>query len=314
MVDNIILLSSEFDLHSFAVKKVLKKRFNFEASIVDFKYFPLNTDITFKWNNNLPCLEFSNPKITITSESSIWWRRPQAFYIPNEVSDKQFREFVENECKTTIDGAIEATECLVINDIFSQRRANNKIIQLNVAKKVGFTVPETKVTNSVFEALEVSHNNNDKAIYKPLSHAKYHVADTRLIDQEFIKRNDLLKLTPTIIQQFIPAEYDLRINVVGNSVFATRILTKEKANLIDWRIALDIPMERILIEESLKQKCLALTKELNLFSGAIDLRVTPNGETYFFEINPSGQFLFCEIDESLDITEAYCKGLLKIDD
>lgn len=312
MTEQIIILSSENDLHSFAVQKLLKNRYNKDSIIIDFKYFPVNSSISFKWKTNKPVLELTNPRVEINSETSIWWRRPQGFYIPNEVTDRQFREFTENENKTTIDGAITATDCLVINEIFSQRRANNKLIQLNAAKNIGFSIPETIITNSTVEVKEFLSNINEGIIYKPLNHSKYHVADTRLVDEEFLSKTDLLKLTPTIFQQFIPAEYDLRVNVVGNSVFATKILTKEKSNLIDWRLALDIPMEKIGIDSNLKELCLNLTKELGLFSGAIDLRVTPEGKVFFFEINPSGQFLFCEVDDNLEITDAFCRGLLRI--
>jgi hypothetical protein len=45
--------------------------------------------------------------------------------------------------------------------------------------------------------------------------------------------------------------------------------------------------------------------------GAFNLRVAPQGEIYFFEVNPSGQNLFCELNGSLEITEALYEVLLQ---
>ena len=40
--------------------------------------------------------------------------------------------------------------------------------------------------------------------------------------------------------------------------------------------------------------CCALLQRLGLVYGAIDMRRTPDGEYYFFEVNTAGEFLFIE--------------------
>jgi D-alanine-D-alanine ligase-like ATP-grasp enzyme len=49
---------------------------------------------------------------------------------------------------------------------------------------------------------------------------------------------------------------------------------------------------------------------LGLRYGAIDLRLTPQGEYVFLEINPGGQFLFCEIHAGVPITRKLAAALL----
>ncbi len=46
----------------------------------------------------------------------------------------------------------------------------------------------------------------------------------------------------------------------------------------------------------LSERLVELLRTLGLHYGCIDLRQTPEGEYVFFEVNPSGQFLFAEID------------------
>ena len=42
------------------------------------------------------------------------------------------------------------------------------------------------------------------------------------------------------------------------------------------------------------QKCIALTRQLGLAFGAIDLILTPEGKYIFLEINPNGQWAWIE--------------------
>ena len=44
--------------------------------------------------------------------------------------------------------------------------------------------------------------------------------------------------------------------------------------------------------------------ELGLVFGTIDLKVADNGELFFLEINPQGQFLYIEIRTGLPISKA----------
>jgi biotin carboxylase len=48
--------------------------------------------------------------------------------------------------------------------------------------------------------------------------------------------------------------------------------------------------------------------------GAIDMRRTPDGEYYFLEVNPAGQWHFVEHRTGLQITKAMAGLLARYDD
>jgi hypothetical protein len=52
-----------------------------------------------------------------------------------------------------------------------------------------------------------------------------------------------------------------------------------------------------------------LIRRLGLEYGAIDLRLTPDGEYVFFEVDPSGQFLSIEQSSGLPISAAVATHL-----
>ena len=64
----------------------------------------------------------------------------------------------------------------------------------------------------------------------------------------------------------------------------------------------------------LTRQLLALQKRLGLVYGAVDLRQTDAGEYYFLEVNPAGQWLFCEERAGLPITQAHAELLAQIAD
>jgi hypothetical protein len=58
---------------------------------------------------------------------------------------------------------------------------------------------------------------------------------------------------------------------------------------------------------------LRLMRRLGLVYGAIDLRVRPDGEHVFFEVNPSGQWLFVEERTGLPLTRTFVDVLAGLD-
>lgn len=313
----IVIFARQDDLHCFAVAKLLRDRHGVEAQVVDLSHYPQSPGretteyITVSWCADGPRIHLTWPDITIGKGTVVWWRRPQAFSVPTSVTDPELRRFALAEWKTTVDGALVAVGAKVVNDIYAQRKANNKILQLTTAARVGFSVPSTVVSNSMVAITEFEDERGaSKCIYKPQTHSKYHVADTRILDEEFRKRERRLAIAPVIVQEFIPVAFDLRVNVIGDRIFATRIPTASHDGLVDWRLAVGIEGTPIDLRPELADRCSRLVRELDLDWGAIDIRVKPNGEEVFFEVNPSGQFLFCEHDAGLELTDAFCSMLL----
>jgi glutathione synthase/RimK-type ligase-like ATP-grasp enzyme len=308
---NVFIISDTEDIHACAVYKLLKEVYSAQVCILDTSKIPIDNNLTVSWKNGKAIGHFPNQcDFTLTENSSVWWRRPKSFTPAFEVTDARLINFIKQESRTTFEGLIEASYCKVTNSIYSEKRANNKAFQLSEATKVGFNVPKTIITNDKEDALYFINSNANNVIYKPQTDAKYHLAETRMVDEQFFSRIELLKLSPIILQQYIPAEYDLRITVIGNEAFTTQILSQDGQPKIDWRIDLKVPMKKIENNIDIVEKCILLTSNLGLSYGAIDLRVTPDNEVFFFEINPSGQFLFCEEDDKLPITNALCKWLI----
>ena len=84
---------------------------------------------------------------------------------------------------------------------------------------------------------------------------------------------------------------DIRVTIVGNEVFAVRILSRGLGIPGDWRVVpkVDLEYQDIVLDDLVTERCRLLTRRLGLSFAAIDLIVTPDG-IFFIEVNPTGEW------------------------
>jgi glutathione synthase/RimK-type ligase-like ATP-grasp enzyme len=166
----------------------------------------------------------------------------------------------------------------------------SKPFQALYIRRFGFKIPKTLITNTPEAAREFYAECGGNVIFKSISGVRSIV---RRMSSEDLKRLPLLEHCPTQFQEFIPGD-NIRVHVVGERLFATRI----QCGAVDCRYAGEEGYARTMVSTSLPEdvriKCLGLTRELGLTMAGIDLKETPEGEYYCFEVNASPAFPFYE--------------------
>lgn len=193
--------------------------------------------------------------------------------------------------------------------------AENKLLQLKTAQRLGFIVPETLVTNSKEELKEFYRMNDRDIIIKPIAQTRIsHREDsafifTNSVPQSLMEQIEEFDLIPCIFQKNILKDYEIRVTVVGEKVFAAAVYSQaDDETKVDWRRKRLEFVETTLPTE-IEDLCVRLLKELNLRFGAIDLIKTPNGEYVFLEINPNGQWAWIENETGQKISDAIIEYL-----
>ena len=221
---------------------------------------------------------------------SVWWRRPQ---VPDlsSVTDPQVNLFTANEWNEAINGLWQLLDARWMNDPTRDDAASRKARQLRVAAEVGLQVPRTLITTDVQRARRfISELGPAGTIYKTFSCTHAIWRETRLLRAQDMEHLEAVSIAPVIFQQFIPAESDLRITAVGGKLFPAAIRSVARDGLVDFRMSVgDAALRAEELPAELTEKLLAL-----LVYGAIDVRRTPAGEYYFFEVNTAGEILFVE--------------------
>lgn len=199
---------------------------------------------------------------------------------------------------------IELTPALVVNRPEAMSSNFSKPYQSNLIRVHGFHVPETLITTDV-QAVRNFRQEHGEIIYKSVSAVRSVVS--RLVD---LRENDLqsIESCPTQFQQYVPGD-DFRVHVVGEEVFACRI----RSSADDYRYASgsgkSLSFEDCRLPAEIEMCCKTLSASLGLYVSGIDLRCTPEGKWYCFEVNPSPGYTFFQnaADQPIDAAIA---GLL----
>jgi glutathione synthase/RimK-type ligase-like ATP-grasp enzyme len=188
--------------------------------------------------------------------------------------------------------------------------AENKILQLKFAQKVGFKIPNTIITNSKKELQTFYKDNNESIIIKPISQNRIEYKEglsfifTNIISEKQMEEIEEYDLTPCIFQENIIKDFEVRATVVGDKVFAAAVYSQEvEETKIDWRRK-KLKFIKTTLPPEIEESCIKLVKNFNLEFGAIDLVKNKNGEYIFLEINPNGQWAWIESQTGLEISEA----------
>jgi glutathione synthase/RimK-type ligase-like ATP-grasp enzyme len=210
---------------------------------------------------------------------------------------------------TAVDDAMlcwsELSPARVINRPSTMASNGSKPYQLALIRDEGFEVPNSLITTDA-ASLEAFWQKYGQVIYKSASGVRSVVS--RLTPQHR-ERFCNLAYCPTQFQQWIPG-IDVRVHVVGEEVFACQIGSCAD----DYRYPRN-PDEAPQIgphclPDDVAGRCLSLAKSLGLALAGIDLRRTPEGEWYCFEVNPSPGFSYYELATGQPIADAIASLLV----
>jgi glutathione synthase/RimK-type ligase-like ATP-grasp enzyme len=132
-----------------------------------------------------------------------------------------------------------------------------------------------------------------------------------MLREEDLAHLEMLRHAPIIVQEKIEKGVDVRVNIFGDAVFACEITTTIPEADLDWRIDSTGEWQEHRLPDETSHRLKALLQALGLHYGCIDLRRRPDGEYRFFEVNPSGQFLFAEIDTGQPLLHALAQLLVE---
>jgi glutathione synthase/RimK-type ligase-like ATP-grasp enzyme len=309
----IIIFANPQDDHSILVAQKLMRNHQEQPFILDLSKLPQDMSIEAHYNTNINFkINFPGGRyIDLGSVKSFWWRRPQPLILDPRIRDQTHREFAYNEWRTALYGMWQSTDCLWVNDISKDQSAENKPYQLTVAKRTGLLVPETLITNNSSEAVNFWTQHQGKVVFKTFSATDRAWRETRPLTQETLSLISTVHYAPVIFQEYIGPALDVRITIIGDEIFAAETRTNEGEYQYDWRMSIASSWKEHDLPGEVKDLLLKYMKGLGLEYGSIDMRLTPDGQYYFLEINTAGQFLFIEYEVRLPISDAIAKHLAR---
>lgn len=263
-------------------------------------------------------IDLEGEALKLRNVSAAYYRRPGPPE-PSPVKDSATRDYLAGEWAAITRSLWNALEGRWLSCPFAILRAEDKPRQLTLAVSLGFDVPETLISNDFAAVGEFVTLGG--AIGKPLRHSLVErgetgeVLFTTRLDPVRPMDREAVSVAPVIYQREVRKAYDVRATVIGDRVFAAAIHSQDHDETeVDWRSGTrtDLQHEAIELPRPVIDKCLALTRALNLRFGAIDLIADRDGRHWFLEINPNGQWAWIERRTGLPLAAAIVDELISI--
>jgi glutathione synthase/RimK-type ligase-like ATP-grasp enzyme len=203
-----------------------------------------------------------------------------------------------------VSGFLDVTTARIVNPAEAMATNGSKPYQSGIIAAHGFAVPDTLISTDPDEVNAFAARHG-AIIYKSISGIRSIV--TRLRPEHADRLADIT-WCPTQFQEYVPGR-DYRVHVVGNAVFTAEIVSDADDYRYAARQGEDATVQASRIPLFLEERCRTLAAALGLALAGIDLRLTPQGEWYCFEVNPSPAFTYYALATGQPIAQAIAKLL-----
>ena len=265
--------------------------------ISSIKYFDLFTG-EIEFNNEV--------KINLNNINIAWYRRG-GIYKKTENYNEQYKldeSTLFNEIireSNEIVGYIyyylnNISKVKWLSNPFSVKKIN-KLGVLKQANDLGINVSKSFLIGS-----NTFFNYENEYITKPISDGNLYSLNnnfflksfTNIISKEMIESRSG-SFFPSFIQKKIERVLELRVFYIDKKFYSTAMKVEDNLK-IDVKLATGINETNVNyipyeLDVKLKNKLIKLMNHLDLNLGTFDLILNPDGEIYFIEMNPVGQFM-----------------------
>ena len=322
----VAILTHPGDTHAHAVAWGIRQR-GADCDLIFFSDLPQKATLSIDpgIQNNI---RFASEALEadLASYSAFWLRKPADAVLPAEMHPADIH-VARTFWKFTLDGALRIlgeSGAFCVNPPIGSEVTRLKPYQLSVARQVGLTIPRTIITSNGKEARSFIANNaacGRETIAKPLYAAMWDFDDggfafmeTRRVKSEEIS-DASLKLAPCIFQTEIRKQTEVRLTVMGHSLFAAEIDTRGIPEAqVDFRAApnwLDLGCKPIKVPDIVASRVLQFQSSCGLNFGTMDFIIEETGEWVFLETNPLGQFLWIEdVHPETTLLDAFVQFIL----
>ena len=291
----LLIVSLQDDLHAYAAKHDIEARGRVRCAIAASDALAgsggLTWTLTEPGERSVPLVDGSG--INPADVDAIWWRRHSRRQSGlSHIQDQAEKDVIENDCYSTLVGMVDTSFTGTwISSPTATTQAENKLVQLQAATRVGLTLPETLVSQSP-KAIRAFHDSMPGGtVVKPVRGTHRVPLLTQRVLPAHLENDASLAAAPAIYQRLIPGTKHLRLLVLGTEVFGAQLDCSD----LDWRPRLDSAIAPTQVDPALGSALVRLLDVLDLRMGVCDVKIDETtGEPIFLEVNPQGQFLFVE--------------------
>jgi MvdD pre-ATP grasp domain len=275
------------------------------------------SSLRFNYRAAAPRIHINGVTYAPDDFTNVWYRRPERLRMPGANASPE-TEFTLDEWSAALEGFFaHIPEKRWMNHPAREAVASHKLHQLTRAVEIGFTIPDTLVTQEPDELHEFYSRHGGRVIAKPMANGhverKGNGADT-LIFTNRVRAADVedcsdLAGCPTLFQAEVSKRSDVRITVVDCGVHAVELIAgdldgQQRCDIRRNHMS-DVMHTPVSPPPAIRELVMALVASYGLRYSAIDMAIDKRGEWIFFEINPNGQWAWMDLKGASDIASTF---------
>jgi glutathione synthase/RimK-type ligase-like ATP-grasp enzyme len=308
-----LILTSDFDLEANLVGIGLRKQ-GIDYVRMSMKDVSKRLKISYEIGDGQTKFNFDiNDRTFKISENSVVWLRNFNIKEITFKNSQLLNLFLLQSWESSIVSFFSNLDCTWINSISSSLKGNDKVYQLINAKKFGFEIPDTLITNEIHRVRNFYNLHNKDIIMKTINNhsiefdGKIYSRYTRPLTDNVMPKFKNCLISPFIFQKRIKCSYELRVTIIGDRIFVAKLDRNFNLNRSFIPHQGTFPhsiTEYLELSDNFKERCIQFVDSLGLVYGALDFIVDSKGGIFFLEINPTGDWYWIEKQTRMPITKA----------
>lgn len=255
--------------------------------------------------------------------SQVWYRRPKPLELGLEMEGAELAHTTA-EWGEALEGFFAHIPLVSwMNHPSLNACASHKVEQLTRASRFGLAVPTALITQDPEEARQFWADCDGKVVVKPLASGYLERADpsedtliySNRVTTESLDDIGLIPLCPTLFQEEVLKEYDVRICMIDDEVIGAGLKAADRSGQqrLDIRRdnMSDVEYFEVEVPDDVRSPLLGLVRSYGLRFSAIDMAVDRDGHWWFFEINPNGQWAWLDLAGGFDIAGSFVRSFSK---
>ncbi|MFF1418003.1 MvdC/MvdD family ATP grasp protein [Streptomyces sp. NPDC058280] len=250
-----------------------------------------------KWAGTLGV---GNRHVRLEKIRAVWWWHPEPVRIaPGVGMTLEQAEWASREANAGVAGVLAALpNCLHVNHPAATYAAQSKADVLVQAPLHGLAMPPTWIGNAPAEAQEFA-SGQERVMCKSLSGPtiRYRDAHATLFTTPVkpAQLDERIAAGAHQLQYAVDKQFEVRLVVVGEDMFAARIDAHSTAARADYRADYGaLSYTTVSVPDSVRDGVIRLMAHYGLVYAALDLLVDADGRWLLIDLNPSGQYGWIE--------------------
>jgi hypothetical protein len=292
-------------------------------------YVRFNTDGTlaqteFSYSPERPVLRIDQRSYSPADIRHVWYRRPEILK-HESIPDTPEGKCVLDEWSEALEGFFaHIPSDRWINWPAANALSSRKIEQLTAASRLGFSVPDTLITQDEAAFRAFFEKCDGRVVVKPLGKASIERPDgqtdsiiyTNALSQSDLQDLAIVKACPTFLQRFVEKSADIRITAVDSAIHAVELTAKDNDGRqrcdIRRNNMQDVTYRAIHLPDKVDGMVRRLMSHYGLRFAAIDMVVDVDGRWHFLEVNPNGQWAWLDLCGVTTIYKSFIESFLGI--